>query len=298
MSESPKSKAPKAPKTPKPPKKAKTPSEHVDRPAKAPPKADGAVKVDPEAMFKEGFLDRVWKEKEAEHVITRFPPEPNGYLHIGHSKAIAINFGFAKYRNGECNLRFDDTNPEAEDEVYFTSIQDMVAWLGFKPAKVTYSSDNFDKLYELAEELIKLDGAYVCLCTAEQIKDQRGGEDNRGQRYACPHRDRPTEESLTEFRAMRDGKYKPKEALLRMKQNIQDGNPQMWDLAAYRVLDKPHHRTGDKWRIYPTYDFTHCLVDSFENISHSLCTTEFQLSRVSYEWLCDAVRVYKPMQRE
>ncbi len=130
-----------------------------------------------------------------------------------------------------------------------------------------------------------------------EIKLQRGGE-NHGPRYACPHRDRPPEESLHEFRAMRDGKYKPKEAVLRMKQDLTDGNPQMWDLSAYRVLDKPHHRTGSKWRIYPTYDFTHCLCDSFENISHSLCTTEFQLSRVSYEWLCDAVDIYKPMQRE
>ena len=296
-------KAPKASKAPKAPKPKKTPEEIAQAQAShaakaAPPKTEGPLKVDPDAMFKEGFLNNVWKEKEVKNVMTRFPPEPNGFLHIGHSKAIAINFGFAKYRGGVCNLRFDDTNPEAEEEVYFTSIQDMVEWLGFKPARVTYSSDNFDRLYQLAEDLIKLDGAYVCLCTAEQIKDQRGGEDNRGQRYACPHRDRPTEESLKEFRAMRDGKYKPKEALLRMKQDISDGNPQMWDLAAYRVLDKPHHRTGDKWRIYPTYDFTHCLCDSFENISHSLCTTEFLQSRVSYEWLCDAVQIYKPMQRE
>ena len=130
-----------------------------------------------------------------------------------------------------------------------------------------------------------------------ELKAQRGEKKNVP-RTACPHRSRPTEESLTEFRAMRDGKYKPKEAFLRMKQNLEDGNPQMWDLSAYRILEKEHHRTGNKWRIYPTYDFTHCLCDSFEDISHSLCTTEFQLSRVSYEWLCDAVSVYKPMQRE
>ena len=297
------SKTPKKPRIPKPPKPKRSPEEiaqaqaaHVAKSSN--PKSEGPIKVDPDAMFNEGFLDRVWRENETEKVITRFPPEPNGFLHIGHSKAIAINFGFAKYRRGLCNLRFDDTNPEAEEEVYFTSIQDMVEWLGFKPAKITYSSDNFDRLYELAEELITLGGAYVCLCTAEEIKDQRGGDNNRGQRYACPHRDRPAEQSLEQFRAMRDGKYKPKEALLRMKQDLTDGNPQMWDLAAYRVLDKPHHRTGDKWRIYPTYDFTHCLCDSFENISHSLCTTEFLQSRVSYEWLCDAVRIYKPMQRE
>lgn len=132
---------------------------------------------------------------------------------------------------------------------------------------------------------------------AAEIKLQRGGE-KRGPRYPCPHRNRPTEESLEGFREMQAGKYKAGEAHLRMKQNLEDGNPQMWDLSAYRVIDKPHHRTGTKWKIYPTYDFTHCLCDSFERISHSLCTTEFQLSRVSYEWLCDAVEVYKPNQRE
>lgn len=129
------------------------------------------------------------------------------------------------------------------------------------------------------------------------MKKQRG-EGKGLARYACEHRNRPTEESLTEFRAMRDGKYKPREAMLRMKQNLEDPNPQMWDLTAYRILDAPHHRTGSKWRIYPTYDFTHCLCDSFENITHSMCTVEFVLSRQSYEWLCDAVSVYKPMQRE
>ncbi|KAI4261866.1 MAG: hypothetical protein L6R42_002945 [Xanthoria sp. 1 TBL-2021] len=258
-----------------------------------------AAPIDPESMFKEGFLKSVYNEKPSERVITRFPPEPNGFLHIGHSKAIAINFGFARYRHGVCYLRFDDTNPEAEEEKYFTAIEDMIQWLGFTPYKVTYSSDNFDKLYELAEALISKDGAYVCHCTDTEIKLQKGGErGTAGPRYACPHRDRPPEESLTEFRAMKDGKYKPREAFLRMKQDLTDGNPQMWDLAAYRILEKPHHRTGHKWRIYPTYDFTHCLCDSFEDISHSLCTTEFQLSRASYEWLCDAVEVYKPMQRE
>ena len=131
---------------------------------------------------------------------------------------------------------------------------------------------------------------------------QRGGGEGEGKpRYACPHRDRPIAESMVEFRAMRDGKYEAGEAALRMKQNLEDGNPQMWDLFAYRIPDKDHrthHRTGDKWRMYPTYDFTHCLCDSFEGITHSLCTTEFELSRVSYEWLCDELEVYKPMQRE
>jgi glutaminyl-tRNA synthetase len=282
--------------------KAKPPKEKKPKPEKQPkpppkPKNEPAEPIDPDAMFKEGFLKTVYNEKPSENVFTRFPPEPNGYLHIGHSKAIAINFGFARYHGGKCYLRFDDTNPEKEEEKYFTAIQEIIEWLGFKPYKVTYSSDNFEKLYELAEELIKRDGAYVCHCTDVEIKKQRG-EGKGLARYACPHRTRPVEESLAEFRAMRDGKYKPREAMLRMKQNIEDDNPQMWDLTAYRILEASHHRTGDKWRIYPTYDFTHCLCDSFENITHSLCTVEFILSRVSYEWLCDAVSVYKPMQRE
>lgn len=274
--------------------------------------------VEPErSMFTEGFLGELHKPGEnpqafpelmKEHleftkgkVFTRFPPEPNGFLHIGHSKAIMVNFGYAKHHNGNCYLRFDDTNPEAEEEVYFNSIKSMVAWLGFEPWKITYSSDYFDQLYELAEKLIEADGAYVCHCTPEEVKAQRGMKPDGtlgGERFPSPYRSRTVEENLTEFRKMRDGAYKPGDAVLRMKQDIQSDNPQMWDLVAYRVLNAPHHRTGDKWRIYPTYDFTHCLVDSFENISHSLCTTEFRMSRESYEWLCDALHVYRPAQRE
>ncbi|ODV98290.1 hypothetical protein PACTADRAFT_48076 [Pachysolen tannophilus NRRL Y-2460] len=269
------------------------------------------------SMFSEGFLGdlhkpgenpQAWPELMEEHlkatggkVYTRFPPEPNGFLHIGHSKAIMVNFGYAKYHDGHCYLRYDDTNPEAEEERYFVSIKNMIEWLGFKPWKITYSSDYFDKLYELAEKLISIDKGYVCHCTAEEVKLQRGMKPDGtlgGERFACKHRNRPIEESLEEFRNMRDGKYKVGEATLRMKQDLESPSPQMWDLVAYRVLNAPHHRTGDKWKIYPTYDFTHCLVDSFENISHSLCTTEFRLSRESYEWLCDVLHVYRPAQRE
>ncbi|AOA63182.1 Glutamine--tRNA ligase [Komagataella phaffii CBS 7435] len=269
------------------------------------------------SMFSEGFLGdlhkpgenpQMWPELMKEHlkvtggrVFTRFPPEPNGYLHIGHSKAIMVNFGYAKYHDGVCYLRYDDTNPEAEEEKYFVSIKTMVEWLGFKPWKITYSSDYFDQLYELGEKLIQVGKGYVCHCTAQEVKLQRGMKEDGtpgGKRFACPHRERPVEESLQEFRNMRDGKYQSGEATLRMKQDLESPSPQMWDLVAYRVLNAPHHRTGDKWKIYPTYDFTHCLVDSFENISHSLCTTEFQLSRESYEWLCDVLHVYRPAQRE
>ncbi|KAK9385215.1 tRNA synthetases class I, catalytic domain-containing protein [Lipomyces mesembrius] len=290
----------------------------------APPKKSKMEKTAPNAatveepkkarnMFTEGFLGDLHKpggnpqikpELMTGHlkatngiVVTRFPPEPNGYLHIGHSKAIAVNFGYAKYHSGICYLRYDDTNPEAEEERYFTAILEIIKWLGFTPYKITYSSDHFQRLYDLGEELIRRDKGYVCFCTPEQVHESRGG-DNGGARIPCKHRSKPIEQSLDEFRAMRDGKYNPGEVTMRMKMDLEDPNPQMWDLVAYRVLNAPHHRTGDKWKVYPTYDFTHCLCDSFENISHSLCTTEFYLSRQSYEWLCDALEIYKPAQRE
>ncbi|TEY52074.1 hypothetical protein BOTCAL_0260g00100 [Botryotinia calthae] len=277
--------------------KAKSAAPPKEAAATKPKKPEETKAAEPSNVFAQGFLSEVYKERPVKPVFTRFPPEPNGYLHIGHAKAIAVNFGFAKYHGGQCYLRFDDTNPEAEEEKYFTAIKEMVSWLGFTPYKITHSSDNFDKLYEKAEELINLGGAYVCHCGDAEIKAQRGGE-ARGPRFRCEHANQSIEENLRKFRAMRDGEYKPREAFLRMKQNIEDGNPQMWDLAAYRVLDAKHHLTGDKWKIYPTYDFTHCLCDSFENITHSLCTTEFILSRVSYEWLNSTLKVYEPMQRE
>ncbi|KAL1735985.1 tRNA synthetases class I, catalytic domain-containing protein [Schizophyllum commune] len=297
------------------------PKEAAKPKAKEPKKPAKAAKVevaeDPsssrKSVFEEGFLGALHKPGEnpqihphlrEQHlaatggqVWTRFPPEPNGYLHIGHSKAIFVNFGFAAHHNGKCYLRYDDTNPEKEEARYFESILEMIRWLGYEPWKITYSSDYFQQLYDLAVELIRRDKAYVCHCTQEEIKQARGEKTGQKPR-ACVHRTRPIEESLKEFEAMKDGKYRPKEANLRMKQDLEDGNPQMWDLTAYRVLDAPHHRTGTKWKIYPTYDFTHCLVDSMENISHSLCTTEFVASRQSYEWLCDALEVYKPRQSE
>lgn len=269
------------------------------------------------SIFREGFLAGLHRPGENEQadpclmeahlkatggkVVTRFPPEPNGVLHIGHAKAIATDFGYAKYHGGVCYLRFDDTNPETEDAEFAKSIEDIVQWLGFAPYKITWSSDYFDALYELAEKLISRGLAYVCFCTPEQVKRHRGiNEDGTrgGERTPCECRSASPERTLELFREMRDGKFKRGEATLRMKQDLSNPNPQMWDLVAYRIVDAPHHRTGTKWKIYPTYDFTHCLVDSFENISHSLCTLEFRLSRESYEWLCDAVQVYKPAQRE
>ncbi|KAF3356255.1 hypothetical protein VdG1_06349 [Verticillium dahliae VDG1] len=267
--------------------------------APKPAKKEEEAVIDPEAIFKQGFLEEVYKERPVKPVVTRFPPEPNGFLHIGHAKAIAVNFGFAKYHGGQCLLRYDDTNPEKEEEKYFTAIKDMVTWLGFTPAKITHSSDYFQQLYDLAEKMINLEKAYVCFCPDTEIKLQRGGEKGSSPRYRCKHAEQTVEDNLTKFRGMRDGQYQPKEAFLRMKQDITDNNPQMWDLAAYRIpKEQEHFRTGNQWKIYPTYDFTHCLVDSMENISHSLCTREFLLSRQSYEWLNAALVDHQPMQRE
>ncbi len=231
-------------------------------------------------------------------VVTRFPPEPNGFLHIGHAKAINFNFGYAKAHGGITYLRYDDTNPEAEDERYYKAIKENVEWLGFEPYKITYASDNFDQLYEYAIQLIKKGKAYVCHMTPEEIKASRGG-DEKGPRYDSPYRNRPIEENLLEFERMRNGEYEEGKATLRLKQDMQSGNPCMWDLVAYRI-DKthPHHRTGNKWCIYPMYDFTHCLCDSLENITHSLCTTEFILAREAYYWVCDQLEVYKAVQWE
>ncbi|RDW70552.1 glutamine--tRNA ligase [Aspergillus mulundensis] len=264
---------------------------------------------DPDTIFKTGLLAEIHTENPAPNPVTRFPPEPNGVLHLGHAKAIAINFGFAAYHGGICYLRYDDTNPANEEERYVTAIADMVKWLGFEPAMVTSSSDYFERLYEMAEELIRRDGARSSaddIMVENEIAQQRGSGKG-GPRYACRHRNRPVAESLREFRAMRDGKYAPQEALLRLKQDLESGNPQMWDLTAYRVIDVDGKVEGStrsecdrdgKWRIYPTYDFAHCLVDSLEGITHSLCTMEFELSRVSYDWLCERLGVYRPMQRE
>ncbi|KII94900.1 hypothetical protein PLICRDRAFT_128224 [Plicaturopsis crispa FD-325 SS-3] len=285
--------------------KGKSPGEKAES-------ASASASTSRKPVFEEGFLGALHKPGEnpqlhphlreahlaatGGEVRTRFPPEPNGFLHIGHSKAIFVNFGYAAHHGGKCILRYDDTNPTKEEGRYFESILEMVRWLGYEPWKITYSSDYFQELYDLAVELIKRDKAYVCHCSRATIQVNRG--EKGGPRKECEHRSRPIEESLAEFQKMKDGGYEPEQANLRMKQDFTDGNPQMWDLTAYRVLKASHHRTGDQWKIYPTYDFTHCLVDSFENISHSLCTTEFITSRQSYEWLCDALEVYKPRQSE
>eukprot|EP00117_Sycon_ciliatum_P049901 scpid45389/ scgid35306/ Probable glutamine--tRNA ligase; Glutaminyl-tRNA synthetase len=220
-------------------------------------------------------------------VYTRFPPEPNGILHIGHAKAINFNFSYAKAHGGLCYLRYDDTNPEKEEERFFTAILEMVRWLGYEPWKVTHSSDYFEELYQLAVVLIKKGAAYICHQRPEELK---------GHNIAfSPWRERPIEESLQLFEDMRKGKIEEGKATLRMKHIMEDSKV---DPVAYRIKFVSHHRTGDAWCIYPTYDYTHCLCDSLENISHSLCTKEFQARRSSYYWLCNAVDVYCPVQWE
>lgn len=220
-------------------------------------------------------------------VRTRFPPEPNGILHIGHAKAININFGYASAKNGICFLRYDDTNPEKEEEKFFISIKEMVEWLGYKPYKVTHSSDYFDQLYEWAILLIKKGLAYVCHQKSEEIKGFNPPP--------SPWRDRPIEENLLLFEDMKNGKINEGDAILRMKMVLEEGKQ---DPVAYRIKFLLHHRTGDRWCIYPTYDYTHCLCDSIEQITHSLCTKEFQSRRSSYYWLCNALDIYCPVQWE
>lgn len=223
----------------------------------------------------------------AGQIVTRFPPEPNGILHIGHAKAINFNFGYARAHGGICYLRYDDTNPEKEEEKFFVGIKDMVEWLGYKPYKVTHSSDYFQQLYELAVQLIVRGHAYVCHQRAEDIKGFNPPP--------SPWRQRPVAESLQLFEDMRNGKIAEGEATLRMKTTLEEGKQ---DPVAYRIKFTAHHRTGDQWCIYPTYDYTHCLCDSIENISHSLCTKEFQSRRSSYYWLCNVLDVYCPVQWE
>lgn len=222
-------------------------------------------------------------------VMTRFPPEPNGYLHIGHAKAMFVDFGMARQYDGHCYLRFDDTNPEAEKQEYIDHIQDIVSWLGWTPWKVTYSSDYFHELHALAVKLIETGHAYVCHQTAEEIKE------SREKKEPSPWRDRPIEESLKLFEDMRKGLFDEGAATLRMKMDYKNENVNMFDLIAYRVKYVPHPKAGDEWCIYPSYDYTHCIVDSLEHVTHSLCTLEFETRRASYYWLLEVLRLYKPL---
>jgi len=222
-------------------------------------------------------------------VMTRFPPEPNGYLHIGHAKSMNLNFSYPMKSGGYTYLRYDDTNPEAEKLEYIESIEDDVRWLGHKPWKVTFSSDYFPELYDLAVKLIKVGKAYCCFQTPEQIAE------GREKRTDSPWRNTSVEENLKIFQDMTNGKYDEGQVTLRMKMDMQSDNPVMRDLIAYRIKYSPHPHVGDRWCVYPSYDYTHCLVDSLENITHSLCTLEFERRRESYNWLIDSLGLYRPL---
>ncbi|CAN4121839.1 unnamed protein product [Withania somnifera] len=234
------------------------------------------------------FSDRPHLKVTGGKFQTRFPPEPNGFLHIGHAKAMFVDFGLAKERGGGCYLRFDDTNPEAEKKEYIDHIKEIVGWMGWEPFKITYTSDYFQDLYELAVELIRRGHAYVDHQTPDEIKEYREKKMN------SPWRDRPIEESLRLFDEMKRRMIDEGKATLRMKQDMQNDNFNMYDLIAYRVKFTPHPHAGDKWCIYPSYDYAHCIVDSLENITHSLCTLEFETRRASYYWLLDALGLYQP----
>ena len=230
-------------------------------------------------------------------VHTRFPPEPNGYLHIGHAKSICINFGLAQEYGGLCNLRFDDTNPVKEDTEYVDSIREDVHWLGGEwDDREYYASNYFDQLYAFAEQLIRDGKAYVDSQSAEEIRASRGTLTQPG--TESPYRNRSIEENLDLFHRMRGGEFADGEHVLRAKIDMASPNVVMRDPTLYRIRHAEHHRTGDKWCIYPMYDFTHCLSDSLEGITHSICTLEFVNNRELYDWVLDALNVYPPQQIE
>jgi len=231
-------------------------------------------------------------------VVTRFPPEPNGYLHMGHAKSICLNFGIAaENKGGICNLRFDDTDPSKEEIEYVESIKSDVRWLGFEwEDRQFFASDYFDKLYHYAVQLIKSGNAYVDSLSAQEIREYRGTLTEPGRE--SPYRHRSIEENLDLFTRMRAGEFEDGAHVLRAKIDMASGNMLMRDPALYRIKHVSHYRTGDKWCIYPMYDFTHCLSDSIEGITHSICTLEFEINRQLYDWVLDQLKVYHPQQIE
>ncbi len=256
--------------------------------------ADSSVYKD----FIRTIIDKDLEEgKNQGRVHTRFPPEPNGYLHIGHAKSICLNFGLAAEYRGLCNLRFDDTNPIKEEEEYVESIKEDIRWLGFAwEDRLFYASDYFDKLFEYAVELIKGAKAYVCDLNADEIRDYRGTLTQPGK--DSPYRNRSVEENLDLFERMRKGEFPDGSRTLRGKIDMSSPNLNMRDPVMYRILRATHHRTGDEWCIYPTYDWAHGQSDSIEGITHSICTLEFEDHRPLYDWFLDQLSVHHPQQIE
>jgi glutaminyl-tRNA synthetase len=250
-----------------------------------------------QSNFIRDIIDEDLKSGKHNRVHTRFPPEPNGYLHIGHAKSICLNFGLANDYNGLCNLRFDDTNPTKEEQEYVDSIKEDIKWLGFDWADREYfASDYFDQLYEFAIKLIKKGKAYVDSLNADEIRQTRGTPTEPGKE--SPHRNRSVEENLNLFERMKNGEFKEGEYVLRAKIDMASPNLNMRDPVLYRILHKSHHRTGNKWCIYPMYDWAHGQSDSIEKITHSLCTLEFENHRPLYDWFIKELEIYAPQQIE
>ncbi len=247
--------------------------------------------------FIKAIIDEDLESGRFDRVHTRFPPEPNGYLHIGHAKSICLNFGLAEEYNGLCNLRFDDTNPLKEDQEYIDSIIEDVRWLGFDwEDRLFFASDYFEQMYEYAVQLIKKGKAYVDDLNAEQIREYRGTLTKPG--IESPYRNRSVEENLDLFERMRKGEFKDGEKVLRAKIDMKSPNLNMRDPVMYRIIHASHPRTGNKWCIYPMYDWAHGLEDSIERITHSICTLEFEDHRPLYDWFLDELGVYHPRQVE
>ncbi|MGI6650453.1 MAG: glutamine--tRNA ligase/YqeY domain fusion protein [Limnochordia bacterium] len=246
------------------------------------------TKTNVPSNFIRDIIDEDLASGKHKAIVTRFPPEPNGYLHIGHAKSICLNFGLARDYNGTCHLRFDDTNPEKEETEYIESIMEDVRWLGFDWGEhLYYASDYFEQLYNLAVELIKQGKAYVCDLSPEEIRKYRGTLTEPGKE--SPYRNRSVAENLDLFERMRAGEFEEGSRVLRAKIDMASPNIVMRDPTLYRIRKVSHHRTGDKWCIYPMYDFTHCLSDAIENITHSICTLEFENNRALYEWILEQV---------
>lgn len=255
------------------------------------------MEIAPPNFIRNIVAEDVAAGKNGGKVITRFPPEPNGYLHIGHAKSICLNFGLAAEFNGICNLRFDDTNPSKEEQEYVDSIIEDVRWLGFDwGERLYYASDYFDKLYEWAVQLIKMGKAYVCDLSAEEIREYRGTLTEPGKE--SPYRNRSVEENLDLFERMRRGEFSDGSKTLRAKIDMSSGNINMRDPVMYRIKHEEHHRTGNKWCIYPMYDYAHGQSDSIEGITHSICTMEYEDHRPLYDWFIEQLGIFHPQQIE
>ena len=245
--------------------------------------------------FIQEAIEKDLKEGHYDHVQTRFPPEPNGYLHVGHAKAICIDFGMAQQYNGTCNLRLDDTNPVKEDTEYIDAIMEDIQWLGFKWDKVLYASDYFDDIYKCAVKLIEKGKAYVCDLSADEIREYRGTLTEPGKN--SPYRDRSIEENLDLFKRMTDGEFPDGSKVLRAKIDMASPNLNMRDPVIYRILRAHHHRTGDKWLVYPMYDFAHPISDTVEGVTHSLCSLEFEDHRPLYDWFLKELEFEAPSRQ-